>query len=85
MLRTQLLESALLGAHRPSHERRDYGPGPLGPGGLDLGRVLELLRTHIIAALCRTVFASVRITERQLRWKSLAHVRGGRKILKLTY
>jgi hypothetical protein len=59
-------------------------PARSAPGGLDLGRVLELLRTHIIAALCRTVFASVRITERQRRWKSLAHVRGGRKILKLT-
>ncbi len=38
------------------------------PVELDLGRVLELLRTHITAALCQTVFAKVRITERQRRW-----------------
>jgi len=38
------------------------------PVELDLGRVLELLRTHITAALCQTVFAKMRITERQRRW-----------------
>ena len=43
-------------------------PSRSAPVELDLGRVLELLRTHITAALCRTVFASVRITERQRRW-----------------
>jgi hypothetical protein len=35
---------------------------------IDLVRVLELLRTHITAALCQTVFQSVRTTERQRRW-----------------
>lgn len=35
---------------------------------VDLVRVLELLRTHITAALCETVFQSVRTTERQRRW-----------------
>lgn len=35
---------------------------------VDLVRVLELLRTHITAALCRTVFATTRITERQREW-----------------
>lgn len=35
---------------------------------IDLGRVLELLWTHITGALCQTVFAKVRITERQRRW-----------------
>jgi hypothetical protein len=43
-------------------------PRRSAPVQVDLGRVLELLRTHITAALCRTVFASVRITERQRRW-----------------
>ncbi len=38
------------------------------PGRIDLVRVLELLRTHITAALCQTVFATVRVTERQRRW-----------------
>ncbi len=38
------------------------------PVRIDLVRVLELLRTHITAALCQTVFATVRITERQRRW-----------------
>jgi hypothetical protein len=35
---------------------------------VDLVRVLELLRTHITAALCQTVFHTVRITERQRCW-----------------
>lgn len=35
---------------------------------IDLVRVLELLRTHITTALCQTVFATVRVTERQRRW-----------------
>jgi hypothetical protein len=38
------------------------------PVSVDLVRVLELLRTHITAALCQTVFATVRTTERQRRW-----------------
>jgi hypothetical protein len=37
-------------------------------GSVDLVRVLELLRTHITAALYQTVFAAVRITERQRPW-----------------
>jgi len=44
------------------------GPARSAPVSVDLGRVLELLRTHITAALCQTVFATVRITERQRRW-----------------
>ena len=43
-------------------------PRRSAPVELDLGRVLELLRTHNTAALCQTVFATVRITERQRRW-----------------
>lgn len=35
---------------------------------VDLVRVLELLRTHITAALCQTAFATVRTTERQRLW-----------------
>jgi hypothetical protein len=35
---------------------------------VDLVRVLELLRTHITAALCQTVFRTVRTTERQRCW-----------------
>ncbi len=38
------------------------------PVRIDLVRVLELLRTHITAALCQTVFQSIRTTERQRRW-----------------
>lgn len=38
------------------------------PVRIDLVRVLELLRTHITAALCQSVFQSVRLTERQRRW-----------------
>jgi len=38
------------------------------PVSVDLVRVLELLRTHITTALCQTVFATVRRTERQRRW-----------------
>ena len=38
------------------------------PVSVDLVRVLELLRTHITAALCQTVFATVRVTERQRCW-----------------
>ena len=38
------------------------------PVRIDLVRVLELLRTHITAALCETVFQTVRTTERQRRW-----------------
>lgn len=38
------------------------------PVRIDLVRVLELLRTHITATLCQTVFATVRTTERQRRW-----------------
>jgi len=38
------------------------------PVSVDLVRVLELLRTHITAALCRAVFATIRVTERQRRW-----------------
>jgi hypothetical protein len=43
-------------------------PARSAPVSVDLIRVLELLRTHITAALCQTVFATVRITERQRRW-----------------
>ena len=35
---------------------------------IDLVRVLELLRTHITATLCQTVFHTVRTTERQRCW-----------------
>lgn len=38
------------------------------PVRINLVRVLELLRTHITAALCQTVFQTVRTTERQRRW-----------------
>lgn len=38
------------------------------PASVDLVRVLELLRTHITAALCQTVFQRIRTTERQRRW-----------------
>jgi len=44
------------------------GPSRSAPVSVDLVRVLELLRTHITAALCQTVFATVRIAERQRRW-----------------
>lgn len=44
------------------------GPARLAPVRIDLVRVLELLRTHITAALCQTVFATVRTTERQRLW-----------------
>jgi hypothetical protein len=40
----------------------------LAPVRIDLVRVLELLRTHITAALCQVVFATVRTTERQRLW-----------------
>jgi hypothetical protein len=40
----------------------------VAPVSVDLVRVLELLRTHITAALCQTVFATVRVAERQRRW-----------------
>ncbi len=43
-------------------------PPRSAPVRIDLVRVLELLRTHITAALCHTVFATVRTTERQRRW-----------------
>ncbi len=43
-------------------------PPRSAPMRIDLVRVLELLRTHITAALCETVFATVRIRERQRRW-----------------
>jgi len=38
------------------------------PVSVDLVRVLELLRTHITAALCQTVFHTLRTTERQRCW-----------------
>jgi hypothetical protein len=44
------------------------GPARSAPVSVDLVRVLELLRTHITAALCQTVFATTRITERQRCW-----------------
>jgi hypothetical protein len=44
------------------------GPRRSAPVRIDLVRVLELLRTHITSALCQTVFATVRIRERQRRW-----------------
>ncbi len=44
------------------------GPTRSAPVRIDLVRVLELLRTHITAALCQTVFHTVRITERQRLW-----------------
>ena len=44
------------------------GPTRSAPVRIDLVRVLELLRTHITAALCQTVFHAVRITERQRLW-----------------
>ena len=44
------------------------GPPRSAPVSVDLVRVLELLRTHITAALCQTVFATVRLAERQRRW-----------------
>jgi hypothetical protein len=43
-------------------------PARSAPVRIDLVRVLELLRTHITASLCQTVFATVRTTERQRRW-----------------
>ena len=43
-------------------------PTRSAPVRIDLVRVLELLRTHITAALCQTVFHTVRITERQRLW-----------------
>ncbi len=43
-------------------------PPRSAPVRIDLVRVLELLRTHITATLCQTVFATVRIRERQRRW-----------------
>jgi hypothetical protein len=43
-------------------------PARSAPVRIDLVRVLELLRTHITAALCQTVFQTVRITERQRLW-----------------
>ena len=43
-------------------------PARSAPVSVDLVRVLELLRTHITAALCQTVFHTVRTTERQRRW-----------------
>ena len=44
------------------------GPARSAPVRINLVRVLELLRTHITAALCQTVFHTVRITERQRLW-----------------
>ncbi len=44
------------------------GPSRSAPVSVDLVRALQLLRTHITAALCQTVFATIRITERQRRW-----------------
>jgi hypothetical protein len=44
------------------------GPARSAPARINLVRVLELLRTHITAALCQTVFHAVRITERQRLW-----------------
>ncbi len=44
------------------------GPACSAPVRIDLVRVLELLRTHITAALCQTVFRTVRTTERQRLW-----------------
>jgi hypothetical protein len=44
------------------------GPTRSAPVRIDLVRVLELLRTHITAALCQTVFQTVRTTERQRLW-----------------
>ena len=44
------------------------GSSRSAPVSVDLVRVLELLRTHITAALCQTIFATVRVTERQRRW-----------------
>jgi hypothetical protein len=38
------------------------------PVRLTLTRTLELLQTHITAALCQTVFATVRAAERQRLW-----------------
>lgn len=38
------------------------------PVRIDLVRVLDLLRTHITATLCQTVFHTVRTTERQRCW-----------------
>ncbi len=43
-------------------------PPRSAPVRIDLVRVLELLRTHITATLCQTVFATVRTTERQRCW-----------------
>jgi hypothetical protein len=43
-------------------------PPRSAPVRIDLVRVLELLRTHITTALCHTVFATVRLTERQRCW-----------------
>lgn len=44
------------------------GPPRSASVSVDLVRVLELLRTHITAALCQTVFQTIRTTERQRRW-----------------
>ena len=44
------------------------GPPRSASVSVDLVRVLELLRTHITAALCQSVFHTVRTTERQRCW-----------------
>ena len=59
---------AIVGAHRPSHGRRDYGRSALDPS---VGRSRPrpgALRTHITAALCQTGFHTARVTERQRCW-----------------
>lgn len=49
-------------------------PAPAAPR-IDLIRVMDLLQMHITSALCRTVFRSVRIRERQRVWTLEALVR----------
>lgn len=39
---------------------------------VNLARIIELLHTHLTAALCHTVFQRVRNRERQRRWSLAA-------------
>ena len=52
------------------------GPERSPPVRINLARVLELLRTHITATLCQTVFASIRTNKRQRCWTlgALVHI-----------
>lgn len=68
MLGVELPDFAILRAHRPSRERRDYGPTPLGTGAdRPRSRPGAVADPHHGGSLS-TVFATVRITERQRQW-----------------